>query len=440
MSTTGSISVASGLLGGTAGQIDTTSLINQLMAAQAIPQQHLQDQRKAIAVEQQAYQSITSRVTAVQAAAQALTDPTAWQATAATSSSPAVVATSGIDAAAGSTTFDVTKLARAQVTTVAADSGTVISVPSAGITIKDSSGSHAITLASGSAADVASAINAAHLGVRASVVQTNTGVILQVVSVKSGTDSAFSIEGTDHPPQTAVPAQNAEVSVGDPNSGGYTVTSPTNTFTGVIPGVTFSANALATGVTVSVSSDQTSISDKVSALVTAANAALKEMAADTAKGAVLQGRYDVRSVATALASAVSGGTASGASLKRYGIDLDSTGQLSFDAAAFASAYTADPAATQTAVAGAFGTALQTASNAAVAPVSGTLSAAITAGTSRISHLDDHIDKWTSRLADIKSNLQVKYATMQTALARLQSQQTYLTSMFNNMNKSGSASS
>ena len=34
----------SGLLGGTAGQIDTTTLISQLMQAQAIPQTQLQTQ------------------------------------------------------------------------------------------------------------------------------------------------------------------------------------------------------------------------------------------------------------------------------------------------------------------------------------------------------------------------------------------------------------
>src|SRR5690349_9793353 len=185
MATSGSISV-SGLLGGTAGQIDTTSLISQLMAAQAVPQNQLKDQLATVTNQLSAYQGINSKMTAVHTAAQALTDVTAWNATTATSTSSAVVATSSATASVGSTTFSVTKLARAQVTTIAADStGTVVSVPSAGIRVTDASGSvHNIALTSGTATDVAAAINAANIGVRASAVQTSQGILLQVSSAK----------------------------------------------------------------------------------------------------------------------------------------------------------------------------------------------------------------------------------------------------------------
>ena len=437
--TTGSISV-SGLLGGTAGQIDTVSLINQLMVAAALPQTQLGDQLSTVQSQLGAYQAINSKITAMQTAAQALTDPTAWRATAATSSSPAAVATSSATATPGTSTFNVTQLARTQVTTVAADSaGTIVSVPASGITVTDAGGAaHNISLTSGTATDVAASINAANVGVRATVVQTNNGVVLQVVSAKSGQANGFTLGGTDSPPQNVVAAQDAQVGVGDPANGGYSINSSTNTFTGVIPGVTFSVNALASDVSVTVASDAQSISDKVSALVNSANTALTEIAGDTAKGAVLQSRYDARSVGTALKSAVAAGTASGESLKKYGIDLDSTGKLSFDATVFAAAYAADPAATQTAIAGSFAKSLDTAATGAVAPVTGTISNAITSATSRSSDLNGEIDKWSTRLVDIRSNLTAKYGAMQTALARLQSQQTYLTSMFANMNKSSSS--
>lgn len=441
MASTGSISL-SGLLGGTAGQIDTTSLINQLMAAQAIPQSELKDQLATLQNQQGAYQAINTKIAAVQTAAQALTDPTAWQATAATSSSSAVAATSSAGAAVGSTTFSVTQLARAQVTTVAADSsGTVVSVPSAGISVTDSAGVvHPIPLTGGSATAVAAAINSAGIGVRASVVQTSSGMILQVVSAKTGLANGFTLSGTDSTPATVVGAQDAQVAVGDPQAGGYTVTSPTNTFTGVIPGVTFSVNSVASDVTVSVGSDQQAISDKVKALVDAANAALSEVSTDTAKGAVLQGRYDARAAGTAIASAVSAGTSAGQSLKSWGIDLDSKGQMSFDPTAFAAAYAADPAGTQTAVAGSFATALNTAATTAVAPVTGTITATLAAMTTRSTDLNDEINTWTDRLSSVRSGLQLKYAAMETALAKLQSQSTYLSSMFNNLNSSSSSSS
>jgi len=437
---TGSISV-SGLLGGTAGQIDTTTLISQLMQAQAIPQAQLKDQLSTVQTQLAAYQSLNTRLTAVQAAAQALTDAGTWRATTATSSSPAVVATSSTTAATGSTTFSVTQLARAQVTTVAADaSGTVVSVPSAGVRVTDGAGvAHSIALASGSATDVAAAINSAGIGVRASVVQTNTGAILQVSSVKTGAANAFTLDGTDTAAQTLTAAQDAKVTVGDSAAGGYTVTSPTNTFTGFIEGVTFTASALAPDVTISVGSDSSAISAEVQALVTATNAALSEIAADTAKGAVLQGKFDARSVATALTSAVSSGTTSGGSLKQWGVDLDSSGQMSFDTTAFAAAYAADPAAAQAAVSGSYATNIAAAVSAAIAPVDGTITAAISAATTRSTDLGSEIDTWTTRLATIQANLQAKYAAMQSALARLQSQQTYLKSMFDNIDGSGSNS-
>lgn len=437
-SSTGSISV-SGLLGGTAGQIDVTSLISQLMQAQSVPQNQLKDQLTGVQKQLSAYQAINTGLTALQTAAEALTDPTTWTATAASSSSGSVVATSTGAAALGATTFDVTQLAAAQVATVTADaSGNVVSNPTAGITITDAQGTaHPIALSSGSAADVATAINAAGVGVRAAVITTDQGTVLQLSGAKSGAANAFTATGFDTAPATLVTAQDAKVSVG--GAAGYTVSSPSNSFTGFIPGVTFSVRAVATGVTISVGSDEQSISDKVAALVTAANSALGTLGADSGQGAVLQGKFDVTSLLSSIMSAVSNGTASGASLKSYGIDIDSTGQMSFDAAAFEAAYAADPAGTQTAVSGSFATALDTASTNAVAATTGTITQSITALNTQSSNLNDEIDNWTTRLASTQSALEAKYTAMETALARLQSQQTYLTSMFDNLDPSKSSS-
>src|SRR3954451_2126316 len=95
----------SGLLG--ANSIDTTSLINQLMQARAIPQTQLRNQ---LATQQSmltAYQAINTKVTAVQTQANTLLDPATWQATSVTSSFPGVVASSSPSATPGTTTFDV---------------------------------------------------------------------------------------------------------------------------------------------------------------------------------------------------------------------------------------------------------------------------------------------------------------------------------------------
>jgi flagellar hook-associated protein 2 len=431
----------SGLLGGTAGQIDTTTLISELMQAAAVPQTQLQNQLTTLQSHQAAYQQINTDVTALQTAAQALTDPSGWSATTATSTSSSVAASTTASAQPGSTTFSVTKLAQAQTSTVATDSnGNVVSDPTAGITITVGNVSTNVALTSGSATDVASAINAAGLGVRASVVSTDTGNVLQLTSSQTGTASAFSVSGLESPEQDLVAAQNAQITVGDPSAGGYSVSSPSNTFSSFIPGVVFSVAALASNVTVTVASDEGSASNKVQALVDAANTVMSDISQTTGQGDMLEGDVNLQGLASSILSSISDGAAGGTSLNSYGLSIDSKGNLSFDAAAFATAYSADPAGTQTAVSGSFATALSTASSNAVAPVSGSLTQVIASETTEEAGLTTDIGNWTTRLSQIQTSLQAKYTAMETALGQLQSTQTYLTSMFNSISGNSSSSS
>jgi flagellar hook-associated protein 2 len=450
MTTPSSFNV-SGLLGGVAGSIDTTTLISQMMQAQALPQTMLKNQLNVQQTSLSAYQAVNTKMTAVQTAAHAFTDllSTVWQSTAASSSNAAVVATSSSTAQAGSTTFNVLGLAAAQVTTVkAAADGTVVTTPSNGITITGADGTvHSISLTTGSAADVATAINSAGVGVRASVVNVDDGTgtgntipLLQLSATATGTKAGFTVSGFDDPaPATITQAANAQVGVGDPAAGGYTVTSQSNTFTGMIPGVTFSVNALVSNVTVTVKTDSGAISDKVQAMVDAVNGAASTIGQTTAKGAVLQGSYDVTSLQQALYGSVSAGGPGGISLHTFGIDMDSTGKLSFDASAFAAEFTKDPAGTQAAING-FATSLDTVATGAVDPASGNITAAITSANGQITDLNTRINDWTPRLALIQSGLQQKFNAMQTALAKLQSQSSYLTSMLKSMSSGSSSSS
>jgi flagellar hook-associated protein 2 len=431
----------SGLLGGTAGQIDTTTLISQLMQAQAIPQTQLQSQLTTLQQKQAAYQQINTDVTALQTAAQALTDPSGWTATMATSSSSSVVASTTSSAVPGTTSFSVTKLAQAQVSTVATDSdGNVVSDPTSGINITVGSTTTNVALTSGSAADVASAINAANLGVRASVVATDNGNVLQLSSTQTGTANAFSTSGFESPEQDLVTAQNAQVTVGDPNAGGYTISSSSNTFTGFIPGVIFSVAGLAANVTVTVANDESAASNKVQSLVNAANTVMSDLSQTLGQGDMLEGDETLQGLSSSILASVSNGGPNGASLSTYGISINSSGTLSFDAAAFSNAYSADAAGTKTAINGSFAAALNTASTAAVAPTTGSLTQIIATNSSQESSLNTQITNWTTRLNLIQTALQTKYSAMETALSKLQSTQTYLTSMFDSISGKSSSSS
>ncbi|HEX8094968.1 flagellar filament capping protein FliD [Jatrophihabitans sp.] len=424
-------------ISGLSSGIDTASLISQLMTVAAQPQTQLKNQ---LSVQQNvltAYQSINTKLTALQAAADAVKQPGTWAATKAVSSSTAVIASTTSAAASGSaTTFDVIRLATAQISTVAA-AGAVVASPPNGIDIVDSAGvTHHLALADGSPAAVATAVNNAALGIRASVIATDSGPRLQFTSVSTGAAGAFSINGLDTAPQTLVAARDAQIAVGDPAAGGYTVSSSTNTFNNVIPGVTFSIGAIASGVTVAVSSDATAISDKIKALVDAANAALTELGKDTGKGAVLESNYQINSITNSVLSSISHGDSAGASFASVGVQLTSTGALAFDATAFAAAYAADPAKAQASVATSLAGTLSTL---AMRSSTVTLSPLINSGTSHVGELNKQIADWDTKLNDQRTAMQGKYTAMEVALQKLQSTSSYLTSALAAITASNSAS-
>ena len=186
--------------------------------------------------------------------------------------------------------------------------------------------------------------------------------------------------------------------------------------------------------------DSQSISNKVSALVTAANQAMSDITATDGQAGILEGDVNLQSLASSILSAVSNGTSGGGSLSTYGITINSSGQLSFDSGAFASAYAADPAGTKSAISGSFATALNTTATAAVDPISGSLTQVISSNNSEETNLNTEITNWTTRLTQIQTDLQTKYNAMETALAGLQTQQTFLTSMINSINNSNSSNS
>lgn len=423
-------------ISGLSSGIDTTSLISQLMTLAAQPQTALKTQLSTEQSVISAYQALNTKLTAFQAAADAVNQASTWASTKATSTNPAVVASTNSAASAGSaTTFDVTQLATAQISTVAAG-GPVVSTSSNGIDVVDGAGvSHHLTLADGTADSVVAAVNGAGLGVRAALVNTDGGPVLQFTSTSTGTAGSFSIIGLDTAPQTLVGAQNAKITVGDPLAGGYTVSSSTNTFTNAIPGVTFSVGALANAVTVSVSNDASAISDKIKAMVDAANDLLTTLSTDTGKGAVLEANYQVNTITQSVLAAVSHGDSSGNSFASIGVQLSSTGTLIFNADAFAASYAADPAKAQATAATSLATSL---SRLASTTSTATISPLISSGTSQVSNLTKQISDWDTRLDAQQTALKAKYTAMEVALQKLQSTSSWLTSALSSLDNSNSS--
>jgi flagellar hook-associated protein 2 len=427
-------------IGGLVSGIDTNSLIDQLMSAAAAPQTALQTQVTNDQSDIAAYQAVNTKLAAVTTAAQTLSDADTWMATTATSSDSSVVATGSTSAQAGSyTTFSVLKVATAQVST-AAVSGTTIADPTAGIDVVGGDGTtHHIALTDGTPATVAAAINSAGVGVRATVISTDGGQVMQFASSTTGTAAGFTINGLSSTPQTLQAAQNAQISVGDPTAGGYTVSSSTNTFTNAIPGVTFTVSQPATNVTVSVASNETTISNAIQAMVDAVNGGLDEIDTDTAQGAVLNSDSTLETLQQKLLSVISQGTGTGGSFASYGIGLTDTGALTFDPTAFASAYAANPSGTQTDIT-TLATSYAAVGTGATDPASGSLTQLINTDNDDVTSLNSQIADWTTKLADQKTALQAKYAAMETALATLKSESSFLSSALGGSSSSTSSSS
>src|SRR4051794_4288266 len=96
---------------GLVSNMDTTSIVSQLMQVEANPQTLLKNQLAAVQADAAAYRAVNTRFSALQTAAQALTDPTTWNATTAASYQSSVVASTDSTAVPGVLSFHVDRLA-----------------------------------------------------------------------------------------------------------------------------------------------------------------------------------------------------------------------------------------------------------------------------------------------------------------------------------------
>lgn len=212
-----------------------------------------------------------------------------------------------------------------------------------------------VSTGNGSLADVVANINAAGTGITAAAVQTGTNAyVLQLSSSTTGTAADLSVDMGAFSSSTlgtlvqANAGSNAQIQVG--GSGGYTLSSQTNTFSGLLPGLSVVvASTTTTPVTVSVSPDATSVATSVQNMVTAANAVLADIQkyagydAATKQGGPLMGSGVLQNL-TNQVLAVFGSTSGTSTLgngENIGLTL-SNGTIAFNQSTFESAFSANP--------------------------------------------------------------------------------------------------
>ncbi|MFN8051665.1 MAG: flagellar filament capping protein FliD [Acidimicrobiales bacterium] len=348
---------SSSSIDGLASGLDTTTIINNLMAAERVPVD-LMTARKATAQSAlDAYKSIETKLSAISTASAALEKSSGWDVRTATSSNTSVATATAADGAAlGGIQFTVDRLAATHGVATATNSAlTDVIAPSGSIQMTIGGSVHTISVGTGTLADVTAGINAAGLGVKAATVNTGSGYRLQITATKTGAAAAFTVDSGLNV-GTVVTSQgvDAQLTFGT-GPGAYAITSSTNTFSNVLPGVSITAGSVsAVPVSVDVKSDVGTLSDKVKSLVDALNSALSEIKTRTAydpksnTAASLAGDATARRATQELTRAVSDviKQSSLGSPGLAGVSLDRNGNVTFDSAKFASAYASDPAAVQ----------------------------------------------------------------------------------------------
>ncbi|MBM7516391.1 flagellar filament capping protein FliD [Nocardioides nitrophenolicus] len=445
--------MATASIGGLASGLDTATIISQLMSLEAVPQGKLKTQLATEQTRLSSYQQLNARLATLGGTAGSLastsTTTGTWSALKATSSNTAVsvTATNSAQPSAFTVTVGQTALSHQLAFTDAHAKGDVVTGSGTDVVLKRSGQADlTISTAGGTLEQVATAINAADKGVRATLVKVgSTGGTdqfrLLVESTATGDASAFELTAADGSAllggTTVRAGRDASITIG-----GITATSATNTFTDVTPGVTITLGSNATGSSdIAVTRDAATRSAAVTSMVNDINGMLEAIAtatahnADATKAGVLSGDSTLRAVSSSLATAIY--PEDGTSLATYGIQLDRYGKLTFDEAKFAAAYAADPDAVTAAITGKDGFAgrVQAVAVSASDKITGTVTNAVNGRTAAISRLNKSIEAWDDRLALRRTSLERQFTALETAMSQMQSQSNWLASQLSALTKS-----
>ena len=281
------------------------------------------------------------------------------------SAGPTVVGTDGVVSVDGTSTT-VSDISGSGPTSVVLNSGTggTVTVGISGGLSAGSMTADNVSVGDGSLQSVVSAINGAGVGVTANALEVGTNsYALELTSNGTGTGSSTTVDTQAFAASglgallTTTAAQNAVVSVG--GTGGYQVTSQTNALSGLLPGITINlASVSSTPVTVTVSPDGSSVAGSVQSLVSAANQLLSTISTDTAYNSQtktagpLNGDPSLTGLAQQVLAAVgeavgtSGAGSDGTAGESAGLAITSQGTITFNQAAFETAYAKNPTAVQ----------------------------------------------------------------------------------------------
>src|SRR4051812_27603381 len=277
--------MAGASVGGLVSGVDTPTHISPPMQVEAQPQTMLKSR---LSTEQSSIgtlQSLNAKFAALVTRAHDLATPSAWSPVKATSSSDKVTVNAGPTAIPGTLSLTVTQTAAAhQIAFANTANGTDV-VTTGGTTVLldklDGTGPISIETTDGTLNGLVSAVNAKNAGVTAAAVKiADNSYRLRLTSTTTGAVSDFTLTNADGSPllggaSTVTAGRDAQIVVGTD-----TISSASNTFTGLLKGVDVTlATGAPTGtvVDITVSRDPATAQQSLQGLVDAANDILTQI-------------------------------------------------------------------------------------------------------------------------------------------------------------------
>jgi flagellar hook-associated protein 2 len=353
--------------------LDVTSLVNSLVTAEGQPAAQRLDTREAkLQAQLSALGSIKSAISTFKGAVGNLTSLSAFQRrTASSSNTDLFTAAISGKPVAGSYEIEVTQLAKAHKLASGAFAEVSAAVGTGTLTFQFGDPTKPaqnviITDDNNSLAGVRDAVNAANIGVRASIVNGDDGYQLVFSAENAGTDNSLRISVAENPADGSNTdlnglsrlAYDPDAVVGDGKNltevsvakdaivmiDGIQVTSSTNTISDAIAGVTLTLKTeeIGTKATLNIGLDKTSASSSVEGFVNAFNSLvgtfnqLSGYNAETKQGGVLIGDSSLRGILSQLrgvmGNPVSGVEGTYRALADLGIKTQADGTLTLDKA------------------------------------------------------------------------------------------------------------
>lgn len=481
ISTTGSVSSA-----GLGSGLDVTSIISGLMKVERAPLTNLQTAATSIQSTISAFGSVTSAMSAFRDAAAALALPSTWNATTGTSSdSTSVGVVTSSSAAAGNYAVQVQTLAAAQstVSSTFASSSALVGSGSLHFDVGSwSAGNAAFAPKSGSAGvtvaivatdtldTLAAKVNSAGAGVTASIVNDTSGSRLVFSAQTTGTANSFRVQATDsdgtntdasglsalaYDPAGGTTATTATQAAADAKAtiNGLSVTSSTNSLTGVLNGLSLNLNKVTTSpIQITVAQDAAGVTKSVQGFVDAYNGLASLLSTDLAynNATKIAGPLQADSAAVSLQRQLRGivGSASGASsvfttLSQVGLQVQTDGTLKLNSTVLNSAM-ANPTELKKMFTnvdltnsgnGGFANRLRTLGD-SVLGVTGLVTARVAGLNKSLQGNQTDQNNLNDRLAATQARLQAQYTALDTKMAGINTLSTYITQQIANWNKSG----